>query len=64
MTKKQRRPEGMLISDEEIRERAGDKADEVIADLDSNRATRKEQFYKGFRVRQPVEKRLAEILKS
>lgn len=54
-------PQGMLICDDEIRSRYGDRAEAILAELDADRFTRREQFYKGFRVRDKVEKRLAEM---
>lgn len=38
-----RRASGMFIDDAEIRDRFGDKADAIIAALDSDRATQKNQ---------------------
>ncbi len=56
-----KRAKGILIGDEEIRSRYGDRADAILAELDADRHTRREQFYKGFRVRDTVEKKLALI---
>lgn len=52
----QKRSAGMLIDDAEIRERFGDKADAIIAELDKDRATEiNVAMWKGKRFRPAVD---------
>ncbi len=59
------KPTGMLIGDDEIRERFPEEADAIIAELDKDRATQiNDAMWKGKRYRYAVEAWLTEHRKT